>query len=113
MLEESWVLSIAACPGALDFEIDLTFDKDHPELRAPRDGDVVYSRRGVLRFRGVSELTWRGQGNPPATDASGQRDWGAVDSMQFAGNEYLLEGDWGIITLTAAGLEVDMTGPVD
>jgi hypothetical protein len=33
--------------------------------------------------------------------------------MQFAGNEYLLEGDWGIITLTAAGLEVDMTGPVD
>ncbi len=113
VLEESWVLGITACPGELCFEIDLTYDKDHPELRAPRAGEAVYSRRGVIRFRGISELTWRGQGSPPATDASGQQDWDAIDSMQFEGDEYFLEGTCGTITVTAASLEIERTGPVE
>jgi hypothetical protein len=113
VLEESWVLGITASPGALKFEIDLTFAKDHPELRPPRDSGVVYGRVGLLHFRGITDLVWRGQGSPPATDASGKRDWGAIDSMHFEGNEYHLEGDWGTMTVTADAIEAEMTGPVD
>jgi hypothetical protein len=113
VLEESWVLGIAATPGQLEFEMNLVFAKDHPDLRPPRDGEVFYSRTGVLRFRGVTDLVWRGQGKPPATDATGEQDWGAIDSMHYEGNEYLLGGDWGTLTVKANSIEAELTGAAD
>jgi hypothetical protein len=110
VLERSWVLGISATPGRVDFEMDLVFAEDHPDIRPPRDGEAVYSRIGLLRFHGVVDLEWRGQGIQPVRDATGEQDWGAIDSMQFEDGRYRLEGDWGTVAITASGIEVRLTG---
>jgi hypothetical protein len=112
VLEESWVLGITARPGSLEIEIDLTFARDHPELRPPRQGDQIYGRVGLIRFTSVSSLDWSGQGNPPAIDASGERDWGAIDSFTWDAATYELTGDFGRIRVDAASVESLLTGPV-
>jgi hypothetical protein len=112
VLEETWVLGIVATPGVLRFEVDFTFAKDHPELLPPRDGETNYGRLGVLSFSGVSTLSWTDQGHRPATDARGELDWGAIDSLSWTENSFELVGDFGRIRVDAAALEVVLTGPV-
>jgi hypothetical protein len=88
VLEESWVLGITATSGQLEFEMDLVFAKDHPDLRSPRDGEVFYSRTGVLHFRGDRLDALRGKRVSPG------RKLGSDDG----------EGD---------GIEAELTGAAD
>jgi hypothetical protein len=110
-LEDSWVLAITASPGAVVFDMDLTFAKNHPEVKPPREGEAVYSRTGAIRFTGVTSLTWSSQGALPATDLNGDRDYDAIDSFQWEGTTYVLDGEWGAMRLEAASVEVTLTGP--
>lgn len=36
---------------------------------------------GRIEFREVRELSWSGQGAPPATDANGEGDYGSIDEF--------------------------------
>ena len=105
------MLGIVACPGTVELIIDFVFARDHPDLRAPRENEVLYSRIGVLRFGGVSELSWTGQGALPATDATGAQDYGAIDAFTSDADSYALQGGWGRMHLRAGSLRVDLTGP--
>lgn len=111
VLEQSWVLGITARTGAVEFDIDLTFARDHPELKPPREGDMYYGRTWTIRFTGVTSLTWSGQGAPPAVDASGAEDYDAIDSFRWEGTIYDLEGSWGAMRIEAAAVEVTLIGP--
>ena len=92
--------------------MDLTFAKDHPDLRPPREGDIYYSRTGTIRFSGVTSLTWSGQGSPPAIDATGTQDYDAIDSFRWEDTTYTLEGSWGAMRIEATAVDVTLTGPV-
>lgn len=111
VLEESWVLEITARPGVVEFDMDLIFAKDHPDLKPPREGDMYYYRTGTIQFTGVTSLTWSDQGAPPATDASGTQDYGAIDSFRWAGSTYTFDGSWGAMHIEAAAVDVTLTGP--
>ncbi|WP_066043800.1 hypothetical protein [Herbiconiux solani] len=110
-LEESWVLGIEVKPGVVELIVDLCFAATHPELRPLRDGEWTYFRRGVIRFAGVTAVTWRNMGRPAATDASGAKDWGHIDSLEWDETSFTLEGDFGAMCLTAATVTVELTGP--
>ncbi|MCS5722893.1 hypothetical protein N1028_08045 [Herbiconiux sp. CPCC 203407] len=112
VLEYSCVLGIVAKPNILQVEIDLSFARDHPNLRPPREGEVTYYRRGVIEFRGVTSLTWNGQGVPPAINADGEHDWGAMDEFTFQDDNYRLAGDFGDIQVVASSVGVRFIGPV-
>lgn len=106
VLEESWVLAITATPAQLRIETELVFAKDYPDLRPPREGDLYYSELRSIIFREVTAIEWNSQGRIPATDATGETDWGAIDSFRFAGDEYRLEGDWGAMRVIAKVVDV-------
>jgi hypothetical protein len=108
VLEESWVLDIAASPGRLVIRIELVFDKDHPDLKPAPVGDVYYTREGILSFEGVSRLEWIDQGARPSLDATGELDYGNIDSMSWEDERYELEGDFGTIILTASQLHLEL-----
>lgn len=97
LLEESWVLTIAAQPGRLTFVMDFVLVPDHPEYREPRRGEQFCYRRGELRFRRVGRVAWTNQGAPPVTDACREIDHGHIDSFEWDDMGGLLEGDWGRI----------------
>jgi hypothetical protein len=111
VLEESWVLAVTVQPAVVTLDLDLCYATDHPELRAPRDGEWAYFRRGLIRFTDVTSVSWQEMGQRAATDASGESDWGHIDSFEWAGTAFSLEGDFGVVQLQAAAVNVDLTGP--
>lgn len=108
VLEDSWVLSISSTPGLLEFTMHLVLSSEHPDLKQARPGEQFDYRPGRLTFEGVTELLWAGQGSTPATDASGERDWGHVDSLKRDNDRFELEGDWGLMQLVAVDVRVDL-----
>jgi hypothetical protein len=110
-LEDSWVLAITAWPGALEFVVDLVLRESHPSFVRPAVGEQYCHRRGVVRFEGVSSLRWEGQGAVPATDATGERDYGSVDALRATDDaSYLVEGDFGRIVVASAPPSVEFLG---
>jgi hypothetical protein len=91
--------------------LDLFFASDHPDLRPARGGEVGYRRRARITFVGVTTLVWAAQGDPGATDATGDRDWGAIDSLTWKDGSCDFEGDFGAITVDANDVQVMFVGP--
>jgi len=101
VLEESYVLGIEAVPGAVTFAVDFVLTPGHPAYAPPPEDENESYRRGTMRFTGVKRLEWSGQGAPPATDATGEADYGHIDDLQWDDNRFELEGDWGRMVLEA------------
>lgn len=100
-LEDSWVVGIVARPGVFEMTADLVLSESHPAYEPPRPGEQYCYRRGVLRFERVSTLTWEGQGAAPAVDASGEEDYGSIDSLAGTDGGYLIEGDFGRVAVSS------------
>ena len=83
VLEESYVFGITAEPGSVTFDIDFVLTPSHSDYVAPPPSEVECFRRGTMRLSGVQRLTWDRQGAPPATDATGERDFGHIDSFEW------------------------------
>jgi hypothetical protein len=81
VLEESYVLGVTALPGQVTFDVEFVLTPDHPSYVPPPPSENECFRRGTLRLFGVRRLTWDDQGRPPATDATGERDFGHVDRL--------------------------------
>lgn len=100
-LEDSWVLEIRATAGLLIIQADLVLRESHPFYEAPKPGEQYCYRRGTIRFEGITDLTWTGQGAPPGVDASGEQDLGSFDQFSVAGSAYRIRGDFGRIEAIA------------
>ena len=106
VLEESYVLDVEARPGVVRFVVDFVLTDQHPDYRPPPPDETYCFRRGELVFSGVRDVAWSGQGTPPAHDASSEIDYGSIDSLRWEPSRYELEGDWGRMEITAAGVHV-------
>lgn len=100
-LEDSYVLGIVAQPAILRRTMDLVLTKEHPRYESPGPGDQYCMRRGTIGFHAARRLTWTDQGAPPATDASGEIDYGNIDSFTHIEDVYRREGDFGRIEVEA------------
>lgn len=67
----------------------------------PAPGEQYCYRRGEVTFQGVSELEWRRQGQPPARDATGEEDYGGIDSFVRDEDGYRFSGDFGDLRVKA------------
>ena len=48
-----------------------------------------------LTFPNVRRFEWLDRGGPAAVDATGERDWGNIDTFAADADTYELTGDWG------------------
>jgi hypothetical protein len=110
VLEESYVLGLKAEPGEITLEMDFVLTPKHPAYVTPPPSESECFRRGTLRFARVRRLTWVGQGAPPAVDASGEQDYGHVDSFEWEEAQFVICGDWGRLDVEADGVHVSLTG---
>jgi hypothetical protein len=108
VLEESYVLDIRATPGEVAFDVELVLTAEHPAYTPPPANETDCFRVGRVRFVEVRELVWREQGAVPATDASGERDYGHIDSLEWDSGTFRLEGDWGRMEVTATSVQVEI-----
>jgi hypothetical protein len=106
VLEESFVLDVVAKPGVVEFRLEVVLTPEHPEYVKPDADMYLCYRDGRLVIDGVTDIRWAGQGAPPATDASGEVDYGHIDSLSFESGVFELEGDWGSMRVHAASVRV-------
>jgi len=92
---DSWVLGVYESDGVLSFDLEAVLTEQHPHWEPPKPGETYCYRRVALTFPGVRRIEWISRGGPPATDASGERDWGNIDTFRGDGDTYQLTGDWG------------------
>ncbi|WP_219105607.1 hypothetical protein [Austwickia sp. TVS 96-490-7B] len=57
----------------------------------------IATTRLRIRLIRVTDLRWSGQGNPAATDETGERDYGSMDSFEVQEGVFTLVGDFGTI----------------
>ncbi|MDP9026590.1 MAG: hypothetical protein M3N46_03415 [Actinomycetota bacterium] len=107
VLEESWVLGVEARPSSLVIKLDFVITIDHPLYRNPLPTETYPIVRGSLSFEGVETLEWIGQGSPPVVDLDGELVYGNVDLMSVEQDDFVLEGDFGTIRVTARDVQVD------
>lgn len=104
-MEESYVLDIKAEPGTVTFDMEFVLTPNHPAYSPPRPSEIGCFRRGTLRLVGVRQLTWTEQRRRPAVDASGEEDWGHVDSFEWDEIRFVFAGDFGSLDAEADTVE--------
>ncbi|YCK81098.1 hypothetical protein M1D89_18730 [Arthrobacter sp. D3-18] len=116
-LEDSFVLDVRATPGRFSIMLDFVLREGHPQYASPLPGEQYCYRKGRLVFSGVKEISWSGQGRiNPAIDANDEIDYGGIDSFRIEDNVYRLEGDFGLVEVSAASVGAELeegmtTGP--
>ncbi|MFV0317865.1 MAG: hypothetical protein ACK5O2_13010 [Microthrixaceae bacterium] len=99
-LEDSFVLGVAILPGSVRVQLDVVLREGHPSYVAPVDNEQYCFRKGALTLEEVSEVTWYMPPGPPAIDASGDTDYGGVDSYEVEGSVHRITGEIGELTVT-------------
>ena len=100
-IEDSWVLDIVARPSVLEIAADLVLRESHPLYQPPMPGEQYCYRRGVLAFEGISRLEWDSSLTRPATDGSGESDYGSFDTFVVEDGAYRLQGDFGTLLVVS------------
>ena len=96
-LEDSWVLEVAPSDHGLSLRLETVLTPEHPLYEAPKPGKQHCYRLGWLSLRAETPMDLRLSGARPAIDATGEPDFGNVDTFVFdpEENRWELEGDWG------------------
>ena len=99
LLEESYVLAIDERDDAIEFSLDAVLTPDHPAYRPPAPNEQYCYRRGQLVVASSERPRLRRSEAPPATDATGEQDFGNIDSLYPVDSDgrdsWAMAGDWG------------------
>ena len=106
--ESSYVLGLCITPYSLEMPMDLLLLPKHPAYQSPKAGERDCFKRGVIRISQFTKLQWNASGFAPATDATGEVDWGCLDEFEEKGNQWRLSGDWGVIEIEDGSLNVQL-----
>ncbi len=102
-LEDSWVLEVTVQDEGCTFELDAVLTPEHPRYRDPRPGEQYCYERARLTLTSGSAVEFQPDPGPPATDATGEQDWGNIDTfvpVDWEGRAaWALGGGWGTLLL--------------
>ena len=75
----------------------------------PREGERTCFRRGILVFDRVSSVEGlkREEDVPGTTDASGERDYGNIDTFEEEEGEVRFSGEFGEVTVRCAACHLE------
>jgi hypothetical protein len=94
-LEDSYVLAIHERPEELRFDLDAVLTETHPRWTKPQADEQYAYLRMSLVFARPRRVEWVRKSVREFRDATGEIDYGNIDSLRWDGTAYELAGDWG------------------
>ena len=88
--------------------MDFALAPDHPDYLPPGDESQECYKRGLIRITNFSKAIWNASGLSPSTDATGELDFGNLDTFSYDGRSWFLAGDWGTIILEGGILSIKL-----
>ncbi len=113
-LEDSYVLNIQISPSSVEFSLLVVLTERHPLYTPPQPDERYCYRDGLLRFPKVGRLAWSERLMiKPATDATGEVDYGNIDEFYLTDGHYYLSGDWGRLEIESSppSLKIQSAAP--
>jgi hypothetical protein len=107
-LEDSWVLGVDLTDGGLLFDLDAVLTPEHPAFRGARPDEQYDYRRSRMIVSG-NDMTYEPSQSPGFRDASGELDYGNIDSFTMTvDGAWLLEGHWGRASVREPRVQLDL-----
>ncbi|MDD7973933.1 hypothetical protein [Roseinatronobacter alkalisoli] len=94
-LEDSYVLGIVSFGDIIEFQMEFVLHEDHPFYCDPKPDEQYCYKRGGLKFSNIRSLKEFVRTDVKAVDATGEVDFGNIDSFVCRNHRYVLEGEWG------------------
>ena len=94
-LEDSYVLGIESDDRSVHFLIDLVLTPEHPDYRSPGPDEQYCYRRAQIAIENARSVRWLRKTMQPFEDATGEVDYGSIDSWTLDGDVSHIEGDSG------------------
>jgi hypothetical protein len=94
-LEDSYVLGIDTTLQTVTIDMDVVLIETHPLYKKPPLNEQYCYRKGQIIFPNCKEVKWIEKSMFPFTDATGEVDYGNIDSFVLIDGRYEIEGDWG------------------
>ena len=109
-LTESYVLGWRMDGDDLRFDLDVALVPGHPAYRAPGPDERTCYRRGTLTFPSAHAVVGleRQEAVRATVDASGERDYGNIDTFDDANGEFQLSGDFGDVRVKSGRPRLDV-----
>ncbi|WP_088994635.1 hypothetical protein [Micromonospora echinaurantiaca] len=99
VLEDSWVLDVDVSATAVVFKLEAALAPEHPAYQSAAANETHCYREATLTVRSGSAIHVRRSTAPFATDASGEPDYGHIDTLHLAADHgpdvWEMTGDWG------------------
>lgn len=112
LVEGSFVLDVVDEPGTVRVLIHAAVTTSHPWYAPPDPASPHCFLLLQIVFRSVRKVAWFARSELAYVDAEGRRDRGCIDRfVAVADGSYLLEGDWGGLTIASAAPMVHLFGP--
>jgi len=109
-LEDSYVLAIQPIGQRVVLMLDAVLTLAHPQYHAPRPNEQYCYERGQLIFPNSTQVRWAPSTLQPATDLSGEIDYGNIDIFYAQDGQYHLKGGWGTLDLISDLPTFEITG---
>ena len=111
-LEDSYVLDLVTLDTAVVFVVDLAITPEHPEYQQPGAGEQLSFRRARLEVSGARTVHWVERVMRGFTDATGEVDFGCIDSWRLKGELSVITGDWGVLEIDGGTVVVELLEPL-
>ncbi|WP_290061623.1 hypothetical protein [Amycolatopsis solani] len=98
-LEDSFVLAIDVTPTSLSFRLEAVLTPSHPRYHDPRPGEAHCCADAVLTIAEATKIEWVTRSSQSYRDATGEEDFGNIDSLRRHDGHYELAGDWGHVRI--------------
>ncbi|MGX0889702.1 hypothetical protein AB7M22_001710 [Pseudomonas sp. ADAK2 TE3594] len=105
-LEDSYVLSVREGEGSLIFELEAVLTEKHPKYKRPQEGEKYCYRKVSLLFLNADSFEWLDRRFVEYADASGEFDYGNIDSFVESDGGYELTGDWGRVLIKGQAIDI-------
>lgn len=105
-LEDSYVTAVREGESSLAFELEAVLTEDHPKYKAPKVGEGHCYSKIFLRFLNVDSFEWLERRFMAYADASGELDYGNIDSFVDCEGGYKLTGDWGRVIIKGKAVDI-------
>ncbi len=98
-LEDSYVLGIEEEPREVRVQVDAVLTDAHPKWTAPKPTEQYSYLRVDLVFPNPRSVEWLNKAMQPIRDASGETDYGNIDTFVWRPGLYELTGEWGHVRI--------------
>ena len=94
-LEDSYVLGIDITLQTVTIDLEVVLNEKHPLYKNPSLNEQYCYRKGQIIFPNCKEVNWIEKSMFPYKDATGEVDYGNIDSFVLINGRYKIEGDLG------------------